>query len=596
MAKRLTALTALLFATATLAGAGPAAAATAPTASTGPVTAVAPTTATVSGSVNPNGSATTWYVEYGTSVGYGTKTSSTSAGSGTSTVAVSASLASLKPGTTYHYRFVATSTPGAGRGADGILTTSSAPATVTSSASTVTPTTATLNGTVDPSGRPTTWYFEYGTSTSYGKKTPAKDAGSGTGATAVSAPVTGLTTGRTYHFRVVATNDAGTSRGADRTFVSSAAPAVTTKAASSVADTSARLNGSVNPNGQATTVTFEYGTSTSYGTKTPAASAGSGTSTKSVSAAVTGLVGGATYHFRLVATNATGTTAGADQTFTTSGKPVAHTGTATGVTGTAATLTGTVDPAGHSTSWYFEFGTTTGYGVKTATQNAGSSTGTRAVSVSISVLAPGTTYHVRLVATSSAGSSDGGDTTFTTVGPAVTISASGTTVVYGRRVTLRGTVSSKQANASVGVYASRLDSGSFTSVATVLTGAGGTWSLSVKPPIRTTYKALFGGGSAVTTIAVRPAVSLKAQASGRFATHVAAARSFAHRIVQLQRHRLDGSWLTIGRTRLSARSTAVFQPRLPSGRSLLRVAIGAGQAGLQRPALVPPALAALYGS
>lgn len=579
MRTQFTGFVAFLFVAIALAGAGTAAAATSPTASTGPVTAVGPATATVSGSVNPNGSATSWHVEYGTSTTYGTVTSPTSAGSGTSTQAVSASLASLKPGTTYHYRFVATSTAGTGLGGDGILTTSSAPAAVTSSASNVTPTSANLNGTVDPSGRPTTWYFDYGTSTSYGKQTPVNSAGSGTGATAVSTPVTGLTTGRTYHFRLVATSDAGTSRGADQTFVSSAAPTVTTKTATNVKDTSATLNGSVDPNGLATTFYVEYGTSTSYGTKTPAASAGSGTSTKNVSAAVTGLTGGTTYHFRLVATNATGTTNGADQTFTTSGKPISQTGAPTGVTGTSATLTGTVNPNGHATSWYFEYGTTTGYGAKTSTQNAGSSVGVRAVSVPIGGLTPGTTYHFRLVATSSAGTGFGADATFATVGPAVTISAAGTTVVYGRRVTLHGTVSSKQANASVGVYALRLGAGSFTAVATVLTGAGGTWSLSVKPTIRTIYKALFGGGSAVKTVFVRPAVSLAALSNGRFATHVAGARSFAGRVVQLQRRRLNGSWLTIGRTRLSARSAAVFHPGLPHGRSFLRVAISQSQAG-----------------
>ena len=128
MRTQLTALAVLMLTVGTLVGAGTAAAATAPSASTGPVSAIAPTTATVSGTVNPNGTATTWYVEYGTSTNYGTKTAAVSAGSGTTGLAVSASLSSLKAGTTYHYRFVATSTAGTGRGADGLLTTSSVPA------------------------------------------------------------------------------------------------------------------------------------------------------------------------------------------------------------------------------------------------------------------------------------------------------------------------------------------------------------------------------------------------------------------------------------------------------------------------------------
>ena len=176
---------------AALVGAGEAAAA-APSATTGPVTAVGPTTATVSGSVNPNGTATTWHVEYGTSTSYGSSTSSTNAGSGTSSVAVSAPITGLTAGTTYHYRMVATNSAGTARGSDGVLTTSAAPQVVTGAATNVTTTSATLNGTVNPSSRATTWYFEYGTSTSYGTKTPAKDAGSGTSPVAVAASVTSL--------------------------------------------------------------------------------------------------------------------------------------------------------------------------------------------------------------------------------------------------------------------------------------------------------------------------------------------------------------------------------------------------------------------
>ena len=567
------------FAVAALVGAGTVAAASAPTASTGPVTTVGPTTATVSGSVNPNGTATTWYVEYGTSTSYGSKTTSASAGSGTGGVAVSPTLTGLTPGTSYHYRVVATSSAGTAQGADGLLMTSPAPQVVTGGASNVTPTSATLNGTVNPSSRATSWYFEYGTSTSYGTKTPAKDAGSGTSPVAVSAPVTGLTSGRTYHFRLVGTSDAGTSRGADQTFLASAAPTVTTKAASSVKDSSATLNASVNPNGQATTVYFEYGTSTSYGSKTAAKSIGSGRSSTSVSVPVAGLTPGAVYHVRVVASNAVGTSSGGDQTFTTTGQPVVHTGSATAVSSNGATLTGSLDPNGHATTWYFQYGPTTTYGVLTPTRSA-SSGGARSVSETIASLTPGKTYHFRLVATNSVGPSYGADTTFTTAGPAVTLAASTGTVVALRSVRLSGKVASGRADETVTVFAQRFANGSFTALATVLTDAGGTWSLTVRPMIATTYKGVWNGSTSSTvTVAVRPAVTLRALPRLRFATRVLAARSFAGRTVQLQRHLLDGRWLTIARTRLNSSSAAVFQPKLKRGRSTLRVAISVNQAG-----------------
>jgi hypothetical protein len=98
------------------------------------------------------------------------------------------------------------------------------------------------------------------------------------------------------------------------------APVVTTGAASGVTSTSATLNGTVNPEGAATTYQFEYGTTTSYGSVAPASpgSAGSGSSAVAESAAVTGLTASTGYHYRLDATNATGTTDGPDQAFTTS--------------------------------------------------------------------------------------------------------------------------------------------------------------------------------------------------------------------------------------------------------------------------------------
>jgi len=92
------------------------------------------------------------------------------------------------------------------------------PSVTTSDASSVSMTSATLNGQVNPNGLDTTAHFEYGTTDSYGSSTATEDVGSGTTATAVTESLTGLAQGTTYHYRCVATNDMGTSNGADKTF------------------------------------------------------------------------------------------------------------------------------------------------------------------------------------------------------------------------------------------------------------------------------------------------------------------------------------------------------------------------------------------
>jgi hypothetical protein len=93
-------------------------------------------------------------------------------------------------------------------------------------------------------------------------------------------------------------------------------PAATTGAASAVTATTATFNGTVLPNKETTTYRFEYGTTTAYGSQTPAGTT-SGNAPKAVSADITGLAPSTTYHFRLVATNASGTATGADAQFTT---------------------------------------------------------------------------------------------------------------------------------------------------------------------------------------------------------------------------------------------------------------------------------------
>jgi hypothetical protein len=557
----------------------PAAAGAAPPAAiTGPVTAVGPSSANATGTVNPGGQATTWYVEYGTSTSYGSRTPNRSAGSGTANVAVSAPLSGLAPGTTYHYRVVATNAAGTSRGADGIFVTLSPPSVATGAATDVSVTSATLTGAVDPNGRATTWYFEYGTSTGYGSRTPDRSAGAGTSSLGVSAPVSGLARGRVYHYRLVATSDAGTSHGADRTFSTIGAPTAVTDPAFSITPTSGRLNGTVMPNGQSTSWFFEYGTSTRYGSRTPRRNAGSGTNPARVSEPLTRLRPATTYHYRLVARNASGTSVGADRTFDTSFPPGVVTGAPQNVGPTSATAVGSVDPRGRSTRWWFEWGTSTAYGSRTPTRSAGSRSGAQAVGVTLEGLRPTTTYHYRLIATSDAGTSRGADVSFTTTG--VTLTAAALRVVHGRAVLLSGFVPTRRTGELVTLFAQPYGGGSLRSVATIVTGDGGSWSYLAKPAIRTEYRASWlGAMSPETVVGVRPAVSFRRLAGGaRFTTRLAP-RAFAGRRVQLQRRTASGRWVTVRRVRLGPRSGATFRATLPRGRSVLRIAISVNQAG-----------------
>lgn len=188
-------------------------------------------------------------------------------------------------------------------------------------------------------------------------------------------------------------------------------PSVTTGSPTSITTSGASVQGTVNPEGQATQYAFQYGTTNAYGHETTLTAAVAGTTAIPISATIGGLISGTAYHYRVIAISPGGTATGVDQTFTTAGtapppppvKPVVTTGTAGTVTTGGATVSGSVNPSGLATTYYFEFGPTSAYGYQTAPISAGSGTSAKSVSAVLSGLASNQTYQYRLDAVSSAG-------------------------------------------------------------------------------------------------------------------------------------------------------------------------------------------------
>jgi DNA-binding beta-propeller fold protein YncE len=199
------------------------------------------------------------------------------------------------------------------------------------SLSAVTRTSALLSGTVATGDATSVWHLEYvaadeyqpaaanpyaaGGSTARVKLAPAT-VGTGVG----PVPLAGLLAGKTYHYRLVATNELGTTYGPDHTFTTAPAtpPAVTTGAASEVTQTGVLLAGTVGTQELQTSYEFEVGTDPGYGGAKLFGNAGRG-GTVAVSASLQFLIPGVTYHYRLVASNADGASYGQDMTFTTPG-------------------------------------------------------------------------------------------------------------------------------------------------------------------------------------------------------------------------------------------------------------------------------------
>ncbi|MDQ3036072.1 MAG: hypothetical protein M3Y87_26965, partial [Myxococcota bacterium] len=439
---------------------------------TSAATLVTSTSATLNGSADPNGATTTGWFRYSTAnpgacndtFGSRAPTSSgTALGSGTSPVAYTRAIASLVPATTYYYCAIASNAYGTSYGAVLSFTTPSALPTVsTSSASLLTGSTAQLNGSSNPGGDATTGWFRYaavspGTcNDSFGTRAPTSGGtalGSGTTSTAFSQGITGLSPGTTYYYCALASNSGGTALGSIVSFVTPAAPTVITASATSIAATSATLNGSGNPNRAATTGYFRYATTDpgtcndTFGSRAPTTggtSLGSGSTSVAFNRSISGLSPGTTYYYCAIADNSEDTAFGALLSFTTHAVPTVTTSAATLVTSSSATLNASADPNGATSSGWFRYSTVSPgacnntFGTLTTTTALGAGTASVAYSRAISGLTPGATYYYCAIASNAVGTGYGALLSFTVLPAAPSVVTSVASGVTTTTATLNG--------------------------------------------------------------------------------------------------------------------------------------------------------------
>jgi phosphodiesterase/alkaline phosphatase D-like protein len=281
--------------------------------------------ASLNGSFDPNNEETHYYFEWGPDSSYGNSTPLTlgwSTGDPPGPTSAAAVIEGLSAFTKYHYRIVAENGTGTSYGEDHTLTTAPpAPPMITeSAASEVDNDSATISALLNP-GYGTTYYsFEYGTGAFYDSEVPGTEAFGPDDAEdhPIATALTGLQPGTTYHFRVVATNFGGTVHGPDVSFTTLDVPTIGIEGSENVKQTSATLTAAINPGRSATSFHFEFGPTTEYGSSTrESPTIGSDGLSHGVVVQLSGLRPGTTYHFRAVAKNGIGVSAGEDRLFTT---------------------------------------------------------------------------------------------------------------------------------------------------------------------------------------------------------------------------------------------------------------------------------------
>ena len=337
-----------------------------PVATTTQVTSLASTSATLNGSIVSQGPSTNAKFCWGTAAdlsGCTLATATPSTASGSGGTLISYNLSGLTAGTTYYYRAVATRTSGGTYNGSIVSFIPGAPVATTLAASSIASGwVATLNGYVNTYGLSTNVSFCYVTSSAVTAATGSLTTCTSTNAISTpisvngsdSVTVSSLSANSTYYFQIVAINASNAalkSYGAVQSFITSAAPSVTTVAADSVTATTGNLRGTITANGASTVGSFCLATDSTIDPDSgvlqncianptnviTVAGAGSGVAFNYY---FTNLSTSTTYYFQAIAESSRGTVQGSVLSFSTSTLPVAITAAATGVAATSSTLNG----------------------------------------------------------------------------------------------------------------------------------------------------------------------------------------------------------------------------------------------------------------
>lgn len=203
-----------------------------------------------------------------------------------------------------------------------------APLSVTNSSVSVSATTAIVNGTVNPKGSFTNYWYEYGKTTNLGFKTAVQSMGSGFIGIQAPAYITDLSKNTVYYFKLVSENAYGKVAGNEYTFETTEGtpapvgnvPTIKTVTASNISSTTANLNGEVTANKTETQYWFEYGETPQLGNVSAFSSIGNGTDKIITSILLSDLKPTTSYYFRLNAQNQFGTMNGSILNFKTLGQ------------------------------------------------------------------------------------------------------------------------------------------------------------------------------------------------------------------------------------------------------------------------------------